>query len=367
VAKVLVQVAPPPIHHSWPSRWDRRPWTAAARCGALEKGDEVDERLVRQVVELATRAPSVHNTQPWRFIAGRSELDLYADRTRQLMVLDPTGRQLTISCGAALGIAELAVCALGYSRSTDLLPNEDDDHLARLRIGPRAPAGADELALVREVGRRRTVRDRFDGVPLTMAEKATLDRDARAHGAWLQWLVSGSERVALAVLTDRADRVEHADSAMRAELGRWSRGDNIADDGIGPSVLSDLPYGLRSSDVPLRDFSVPIAEAGIADPQQFPLPAERPDLALLCTRYDGPISWLHAGRALATVWLRATQLQLATSPVGQALDLPWTRRRLQAELGMAGSPQLVLRFGHAQLSGSISPRRSVSEVLGFRP
>ena len=166
----------------------------------------MDERLARQVVELATRAPSVHNTQPWRFVAGRAELDLYADRTRQLMVLDPTGRQLTISCGAALGIAELAVCALGYSRSTDLLPNEDDDHLARLRIGPRAPAGADELALVREVGRRRTVRDRFDGVPLTMAEKATLDLDARAHGAWLQWLASGSERVALAVLTDRADR-----------------------------------------------------------------------------------------------------------------------------------------------------------------
>ena len=327
----------------------------------------MDERLARQVVELATRAPSVHNTQPWRFVAGKAELDLYADRTRQLMVLDPTGRQLTISCGAALGIADLAVCALGYSRSTDLLPNEDDDHLARVRIGPRATAGADELALVREVGRRRTVRDRFDGVPLTVAEKAMLDVDARAHGAWLQWLASGSERVALAVLTDRADRIEHADSAMRAELARWSRVDDTADDGIGPTVLPDLPYGLRSSDVPLRDFSVPVADTGIADPQQFPLPAERPDLALLCTRYDGPISWLHAGRALATVWLRATQLQLATSPVGQALDLAWTRRRLQAELGMAGSPQLILRFGRALLSGPASPRRPVSDVLDLRP
>ena len=170
-------------------------------------------------------------------------------------------------------------------------------------------------------------------------------------------------------LATRAPSVHntHAVSAMRAELARWSRGDDTADDGIGPSVLSDLPYGLRSSDVPLRDFSVPVADTGIADPQQFPLPAERPDLAVLCTRYDGPISWLHAGRALATVWLRATQLQLATSPVGQALDLPWTRRRLQAELGMTGSPQLVLRFGRALLSGPASPRRPVSEVLDVRP
>jgi nitroreductase len=52
----------------------------------------VDERLARQVVELAARAPSVHNTQPWRFVAGRAELNLYADRARQLTVLDPTGR-----------------------------------------------------------------------------------------------------------------------------------------------------------------------------------------------------------------------------------------------------------------------------------
>jgi nitroreductase len=326
----------------------------------------VDERLARQVVELATRAPSVHNTQPWRFLAGKSGLDLYADRTRQLTVLDPTGRQLAISCGAALGLAELAACALGYSGTTEFLPDEDDDHLARLTIGPPAPAGADELALVREIGRRRTVRDRFDTVPLTVVEKAVLERDAQANGAWLHWVVSEPERVAVAVLTDRADRIEHADSAVRAELARWSRHDDIADDGIAPGVMPGLPAGLRSSDVPLRDFTVPAAYAGIADPQHLPLPAERPDLAVLYTRYDGPLSWLHAGRALTTVWLRATQLGLAASPVGQALDLPWTRRRLQAELGLDGSPQLVVRVGHALPAGSVSPRRRVSEVLEIR-
>jgi nitroreductase len=327
----------------------------------------VDERLARQVVELATRAPSVHNTQPWRFVAGDAALDLYADRSRQLTALDPTGRQLTISCGAALRFAELAVRGLGYSRSTELLPGGDDDHLARLTIGPPAPVDANELALVREVGRRRTVRDRFDGVPLTMSDKDMLDDDARASGAWLQWLESEPERVALAVFTNRADRVEQADRALRAELVHWSRHDDTAEDGIGPSVLPGLPSGLRSSDVPVRDFAAPVADASIADSQHLPLPAERPDLAVLCTGYDWPISWLQAGRALATVWLRATQLQLAASPVGQALDLPWTRRQLQAELDLPGSPQLIVRFGRALLSAPTSPRRPVSDVLEVRP
>jgi hypothetical protein len=327
----------------------------------------VDEQLARQVVELATRAPSVHNTQPWRFVADETGLDLYADRTRQLTMLDPTGRQLTVSCGAALGFAELAFSALGYSYATDLLPDGDDDHLGRLTIGPPAPVGADELALVREIGRRRTIRDRFDGVPLTATDKATLDRAARANGVWLQWVVSESDRVALAVLTDRADRIQQADPALRAELVRWTRHDDAAADGIAPGVLPDVPFGLRSSDVPLRDFPVPVADTGITDPQRLPLPAERADLAVLWTPYDGSISWLQAGRALAVVWLRATRLGLAASPVGQAVDLAWTRRRLQVELGWPGSPQLVLRFGRALRSGPVSPRRPVDEVLQIRP
>jgi hypothetical protein len=326
----------------------------------------MDEQLARQVVELATRAPSVHNTQPWRFVAGRAGLDLYADRTRQLTMLDPTGRQLTVSCGAALGFAELAVRALGHSSTTELLPDGGGDHLAHVAIGPPTSVGADELALAREIGRRRTVRDRFDGVLLTTAEKATLDRDARTAGAWLQWVASESDRVALAVLTDRADRIQQADPALRAELVDWFRDDDAAPDGIAPGVLPDVPFGLRSSDVPLRDFPAAATDAGITHPQRLPLPAERADLAVLCTRDDGPISWLRTGRALALVWLRATQMQLAASPVGQALDLPWTRRRLQIELGMPGFPQLVLRLGRAQRSGPASPRRPVDDVLDLR-
>ena len=148
----------------------------------------MDGQLAHRVVELAARAPSLHNSQPWRFVATATGLDLYADRSRQLRVLDPTGRQLTISCGAALGLARLAVGALGYAHSVELLPDQDDpDHLAHLTLGPPAAAGADELALVREIGRRRTVRDRFDTSRLTAEARAALDRDAEREGTSLQW------------------------------------------------------------------------------------------------------------------------------------------------------------------------------------
>ena len=58
---------------------------------------EVARRLT---VQTATRAPSVHNSQPWRFTHDPDGLDLYADDPRRLAVLDPTGRQVHLSCGA---------------------------------------------------------------------------------------------------------------------------------------------------------------------------------------------------------------------------------------------------------------------------
>jgi hypothetical protein len=58
--------------------------------------------LFRKAVERASLAPSVHNTQPWRFVVRPTVLELHADSDRQLRALDPTGRQLVISCGCAL-------------------------------------------------------------------------------------------------------------------------------------------------------------------------------------------------------------------------------------------------------------------------
>jgi len=325
----------------------------------------MDGDLARRVVELATRAPSVHNTQPWRFVAAGDRLDLHADRDRQLTVLDPTGRQLVLSCGAALGFARVAVRALGLGCRVELLPHDGDlDHLARLLVGAPRSAPPDDVALARAIGRRRTVRDRFDHRRLPAAARDRLDRDAAADGAWLRWVDSTEDRAALAVLADRADRIERADPAVRAELARWRHDAPSAADGIPVTVLPQLPAALRATDVPLREFEPTDGGPDGGDPQHLPLPAERPDLVVLGTRYDGPVSWLQAGAATARLLLRATTLGVAASPLTQVLDLPWTRQRLRTELRLEGHPQMVLRLGYARLDGPQTPRRPVAEVLG---
>ena len=64
--------------------------------------DQEPTDILRNAAARATLAPSIHNTQPWRFRLGRHSLEMLADPDRQLRVIDPGGRQLMISCGCAL-------------------------------------------------------------------------------------------------------------------------------------------------------------------------------------------------------------------------------------------------------------------------
>ena len=121
----------------------------------------VPQRTLRRIVELATRAPSVHNTQPWRWRGGPHSLELYADRSRTLPASDPDGRNLVISCGAALHHAQVAADALGWSTMVTRFPDPDQpDLLARLAVAPGTPSRhAPEL--LEAIDKRCTDRRRF--------------------------------------------------------------------------------------------------------------------------------------------------------------------------------------------------------------
>ncbi len=99
----------------------------------VNEHQEVPAWVMERIVEVASKAPSVHNTQPWRWRGGGHTLELYADRTRQLARTDPLGRNLTISCGAALHHAQVAAGALGWGPAVIRHPDPDrPDLLARM-------------------------------------------------------------------------------------------------------------------------------------------------------------------------------------------------------------------------------------------
>jgi nitroreductase len=349
--------------------------------------DTLSRQLAEQAVATARLAPSIHNTQPWRWHFDGQTLSLRADPDRLLGVVDPAGRQLLVSCGTALLHARLALRAHGLDPAVRLLPEgtgpdrleidlSGDSPLATISAGGGRPADEDEKALLAAVELRHTDRRPFDPRPLEAAVLADLRRAAEAEGAWLMALESTEARIDAAVLTARADWAEHLDPAYQAELAAWSRpatgpGSTAADGIPRHAVVAHDPG--RPSDFPLRDFDTLDApglraDAGGADgpPAGGPPAAERPAVVILGTDSDRPVDQLAVGQALARVLLTVTARGAAASPLGQPVDIDADRILLRQLMNIPGHVQMILRVGYpAEGAAPLrpTPRRPLSEIL----
>lgn len=324
----------------------------------------MDSSELRRVVELGTLAPSLHNSQPWRFVADGDHIDLYADRARAVPVVDPTGRQLIVSCGAALLHARLGVRILGRSCDVALLPDSSDpDLLARLTAGAGEPVTQEERTLAHAATSRYTHRGAFDLQPLPAAVVDSLRSAAVAEGAWLHPVARRDDLVTVNVLLNRAETIEQQDPAYWAELRSWVRRDETTGDGI---PVAALPPDARESGtpVPLRQFT-PGSDKPAGSAAEDPPPVEHPLVVVIGTDGDDAAAWLTAGMALGRVLLRAAAAGVQASPLGPGVDLASVRTGLRSALGLVGYPQMLLRMGYAR-GARLTERRPVDSVLTQR-
>lgn len=319
---------------------------AAARAGSLE-----------DAVDLAGLAPSVHNTQPWAFVLHDEELDLRADRRRQVPAIDPHGRALAQSVGAALFNARVALAAAGWGAEVSRLPRADDPDLLAVVRPLRTQPDGELAALARVIRRRRTNRRRFAPEPVPDDVLQRLSAVAAAEETELVPVLRGDHRDVVARLTQEADRVQNAEPAYRAELLRWTTRAKAEGDGVPASAVPHVD-GRQHDAVPLRDFDTEGAGA---------LPAETGSgtdqtLVVLATADDDPMAWLRSGEALERVLLELTRSDWVASPLTQALEVPLTRARLRSALTGEAHPQMLLRIGRAAPT-TATPRRHRADVV----
>ena len=309
------------------------------------------------VIECASLAPSVHNTQPWKFVDTGAGLEMYAEPGRRLDYLDPTARQLHISCGAALEFASVSTRAAGRACDIRLLPDPaQPDLLARLEIGADAPASDQETELAAAIARRYTDRGPYSDQPVPPALLIDVQTRCAELGVWVRIIDNHADRAVVATILGDAEAQEAADPEYAKELSRWTS-TRPEEQGLPLDAVPSWPADVVS-DVPLRDFTGH-AEHRRPGGDDEPPRVERDTLLLLGTPLDDRSAWLASGRALGWLLLRAAVEAASAQPLGPAIDLPGARERLRRELGLVGHPQFLLRIGFG--SGEPRTRRKAAQ------
>jgi hypothetical protein len=324
-----------------------------------------DPQTLLAAIELANRAPSVHNTQPWRWLVGNSSVHLMADRSRAVPATDPDGRDLLLSCGAALHHLRTAFAALGWATVVHRVPNSHDpDHLAAIEARPHVPT-EDDVALAAAVNRRRTDRRRFSSWEIPSDFLDLMVRRAARAGALLVPVTDRASRWLLTRAVESAARSQAEDPRYRLELAAWSGRSRAASDGV--LAVSALASGGWHDDTVMRMFPGGALVNSVTGRGE----EDGGELLVVATLRDDAVSVLRAGEAASAVLLTATDLGLGTCPLSQPLEVLDARATVREEvLDGAACPQLIVRAGWAPTSAAPlvqSPVRRTEDTVDYLP
>jgi nitroreductase len=322
------------------------------------------------LVRVAARAPSVHNTQPWRFKVCQQAIELYADRGRQLST-DPVGREMLISCGAALYGLRLAVRSLGRVGEVELFPAPEPGRplfppaglrlLARVRLGSVSPLNPAERKMLDAVPHRHTHRGPFEPVPLPAGLLAELQADAIAEGATLAVVDTECAGPRLATILAAPASDQDLDPVAQAEIVRWTRAvDSQARDGVPAHAFPARPRPKgrpKPGRLPERDFDL-----GRGLGLQPPGDQAAPVTAVLVTAGDSEEDWLRAGQALNRLLMHAASQWTFARLQTQGLQAAATRGLIRSRLALPGAPQLLLQLGVARTARSVG-RRPAADLM----
>jgi hypothetical protein len=302
--------------------------------------------LTRAAV-FAGQAPSLHNSQPWRWLAHSDVLDLRLEPRRVLGTTDPEAQLAVLSCGTALHHARIELAASGWQTTVRRLPDPaDTDHLARLQIGEQVPIDPAMARLARAAAQRHTDRRGAPAGPLDHDKLRTIGAAVRREGADLKLLRPG-QIFTLARASDRARDVEAGDPEWQVELSDWIGEAPAGGTGIPRAALPATPMaGLAPGRVFRRAGATLITDSH----------HHASVFAILHGSGDDRANWLVAGEALSAGWLTATGLAVSVLPLSIVVEVAGAREMIQRLLGGCELPYLVLRFAAADPDRPNPPR-----------
>lgn len=317
----------------------------------------IETEVIKDAVWLASRAPSIHNSQPWRWEYRMGRLQLFLD-TRRVMDSDRSGREALISCGALLDHLRVAMVAAGWQANITRFPNPDTpNHLAAIDFSPTAQVTDGDRRRASAISVRRT--DRLPLMAPTDWEsfEPTLRTVVDGTGVYLE-AMSGDVHRQLVEASRLADSLRLYNTAYHTELGWWT----------GPFEVSEgIPYPALVSATEVDRVGVGRRFPGNRHTERRPeVPEDHSQVVVLSSDGDDRADALASGEALSRVLLECTMAGLATCPVTHITEVRASRDLVRVLLDHDAVPQVLVRVGVAPTTDEplpVTPRRPLDEIL----
>jgi hypothetical protein len=324
----------------------------------------VDTEVIRDAVRLACRAPSLHNSQPWRWVVDGDTVLLFADPDRVVRATDSSGREALMACGAVLDHFRVAMAAAGYVANVDRFPNPNNRlHVASVDFAPLEFVTDGHRQRANAILLRRTDRLPFAAPPDWNSFESQLLDTVHSDRVRID-IVPDDLRPQLAQASQLTESLRLYDSSYHAELEWWTAAFELAE-GIPHSSL----ISAAESDRVDVGRTFPVTHHRERRPE---VAEDHSKVAVLSTYDDTPHSVLRCGELLSAVLLDATMVGLATCTLTHITEMPASRDIVAELIGQSSrdvTPQVLIRVGLAPSIEDVpppTPRRPVDDVFEVR-
>jgi len=318
---------------------------------------------LRFLLHYAVLAPSTHNTQPWKFDLTPEGIEVYADYSRRMPVVDPGNRELLMSVGAAVFNLRVAASHFNMPFRVDYnLSGASELPLATISLASpesKNPASSGLGICLANIPLRHTNRSPFlvSRIPSSVIAKLK----SAADGAQTEIVVTvdGALNQKVADLVAEAEGLQWSDAGFRKDLAEWIRpGGSTRQDGIPGTV-----YGWKGPVDDLGAYATRVIDQGrLRAARDRNLCLEAPGLIVLATE-DSVSHWIEAGEVLQQLLLAIVREGLHASYFNMPIQVPDFRTRLKALMPCSGWPQLLLRVGYCLTQSVPTPRRPLDAFL----
>jgi hypothetical protein len=312
-----------------------------------DRAASISERL-KYLINYAVLAPSTHNTQPWLLRVMGDSVDILADRSRALPVIDPEDRGLLISCGAASGTLSTALKAVGLLHNLSFLPDPSEpDLVARIAVFDEKVPETDWKGTLNAIRARKTVRNGFKDQLIKPSDLQFIEGRRASEEASVRLIESVEDEVEVLRAIGDAETERLTDKHYVRENASWTHPlRNRSRDGIPePASKAGSIQELWSPKNLLENKIGSISK-----------------VAAVISPSNKPLNWLRSGFEMSIILIEAAKHGLNAAIVIHPLQIVEIRHKIEAILKTDWTAQVIMRLGFAERA-PVTPRRALVDVM----